>query len=38
MSGSLQDGSDPVGFAGYFLKPVELDALVSSLAALPRRT
>jgi CheY-like chemotaxis protein len=38
MSGSLQDGSDPVGFAGYFLKPVELDVLVSSLAALPRRT
>lgn len=26
------------GFAGYFLKPVNLDVLVATLAALPRRT
>ena len=25
------------GFAGYFLKPVDLDALVRTLPALPRR-
>jgi len=29
---------DPAsGFAGYFLKPIELDALVAALAPLPRR-
>jgi DNA-binding response OmpR family regulator len=39
ISGSRHDGPDPVaGFAGYFLKPVDLDALVAALAALPRRT
>jgi CheY-like chemotaxis protein len=26
------------GFAGYFLKPVELDALVAKLQTLPRQT
>ena len=30
---------DPAsGFAGYFLKPIELDALVTKLASLPRRS
>ncbi len=30
---------DPAsGFAGYFLKPIELDALVTRLALLPRRS
>ena len=30
---------DPAsGFAGYFLKPIELDALVTRLASLPRRS
>ena len=30
---------DPAsGFAGHFLKPIELDALVTRLASLPRRS
>ena len=30
---------DPAsGFAGYFLKPIQLDALVARLASLPRRS
>ena len=39
MSGSRHDDRDPsAGFAGYFLKPVDLDALVAALSALPRRS
>ena len=30
-------GDRASGFAGYFLKPIDLDALVRTLAALPRR-
>ena len=37
MSGERHDALDPAnGFAGYFFKPVDLDALVAALAALPR--
>jgi len=33
------DRLDPAsGFAGYFFKPLDLDALVSALAALPGRS
>jgi DNA-binding response OmpR family regulator len=39
MSGERHDQLDPAsGFAGYFFKPVDLDALVATLAALPRRS
>jgi DNA-binding response OmpR family regulator len=38
VSGEHHDRPDPAaGFAGYFLKPVDLDALVTALSALPRR-
>lgn len=38
ISGERHDRLDPEsGFAGYFLKPVDLDALTATLAALPRR-
>lgn len=38
VSGERHDRPDPAsGFAGYFVKPVDLDALVSTLAGLPRR-
>jgi CheY-like chemotaxis protein len=37
VSGERHDRSDPAsGFAGYFLKPVDLDAVVSTLSRLPR--
>ena len=39
FSGERHDQLDPAsGFAGYFFKPVDLDALVAALAALPRRS
>jgi len=39
ISGERHDQLDPVsGFAGFFLKPVDLDALTAALAALPRRS
>ena len=39
ISGERYDQLDAAsGFAGYFLKPVDLDALVAALAALPRRS
>jgi len=39
ISGERYDRLDPAsGFAGYFFKPVDLDALVAALAALPRRS
>ena len=39
ISGERCDQLDPAGgFAGYFFKPVDLDALVAALAALPRRS
>ena len=38
VSGERRDRLDVAsGFAGYFLKPVDLDALVRTLSALPRR-
>lgn len=38
MSGERHDDPDPAaGFAGYFFKPVDLDALVTALSALPAR-
>jgi hypothetical protein len=37
VSGERHDQPDPTsGFAGYFVKPVDLDRLVATLAALPR--
>jgi len=39
ISGERHDQVDPAsGFAGFFLKPVDLDALTAVLAALPRRS
>jgi len=39
VSGERHDRLDPqTGFSGHFVKPVDLDALVSVLAALPRRS
>jgi len=39
MTGERHDYLDPAsGFAGYFFKPVNLDALVIALAELPRRS
>jgi DNA-binding response OmpR family regulator len=40
LSGERHDlPADPAsGFAGYFLKPIELDALVARLKSLPRRS
>lgn len=39
ISGERHDQLDPAsGFAGYFFKPVDLDALVAALAVLPRRS
>jgi Response regulators consisting of a CheY-like receiver domain and a winged-helix DNA-binding domain len=39
ISGERYDQLDTAsGFAGYFFKPVDLDALVAALAALPRRS
>ena len=38
ISGERHDRPDPQsGFAGYFLKPVNLDTLIAALAPLPRR-
>jgi DNA-binding response OmpR family regulator len=38
VGGEHHDRPDPAsGFAGYFFKPVDLDALVTALSALPRR-
>jgi CheY-like chemotaxis protein len=38
LSGDRHDEPDPAGgFAGYFLKPVDVDTLISALARLPRR-
>jgi DNA-binding response OmpR family regulator len=38
MTGERHDYLDPAsGFAGYFFKPVDFDALVAALAVLPRR-
>jgi len=38
VSGERHDQPDPArGFAGYFVKPVDLDALLAVLAPLPRR-
>jgi CheY-like chemotaxis protein len=38
VSGERHDQHDPsTGFAGYFLKPVNLYVVVAALAALPRR-
>jgi CheY-like chemotaxis protein len=38
VSGERHDRPDPAsGFAGYFLKPVDLDVLVSTLSRVPRR-
>ena len=38
-TGERHDRSDSAtGFAGYFLKPVNLDLLVSTFAVLPRRS
>ena len=38
VSGERHDLPDPeTGFAGHFLKPINLDTLVATLAALPRR-
>lgn len=38
MTGERHDYLDPAsGFAGYFFKPVNLDALVAALADLPHR-
>jgi len=38
VSGERHDRPDPAsGFAGYVVKPVNLDTLVAALAALPRR-
>jgi DNA-binding response OmpR family regulator len=37
VSGERHDTPDELeGFAGYFLKPVDVDALVAALASLPR--
>lgn len=39
LSGERHDRLDPISnFAGYFLKPVDLDRLVTTLATLPRRS
>jgi len=39
VSSERHDRLDPQsGFSGYFVKPVDRDALVSVLAALPRRS
>ena len=39
VTGERHDYLDPAsGFAGYFFKPVNLDALVTALAELPRRS
>ena len=39
VSGERHDQFDPAsGFAGYFFKPVDFDALVAALAVLPRRS
>ena len=39
ISGERHDYLDPAsGLAGYFFKPVDLDALVAALAVLPRRS
>ena len=38
VTGERNDRPDTAsGFAGYFLKPVNLDALVAALSTLPRR-
>jgi len=38
VSGERHDLPGPeMGFAGHFLKPINLDTLVATLAALPRR-
>jgi hypothetical protein len=38
VSGERHDRPDPAsGFAGYFLKPMDLDVLVSTLSRAPRR-
>lgn len=38
LSGERHDRPDAAGgFAGYFLKPVDLDALIATLSGLPRR-
>jgi hypothetical protein len=38
LSGERHDLAKPeTGFAGHFLKPIDLDTLVRTLAALPRR-
>jgi CheY-like chemotaxis protein len=39
VSGERHDRLDPqTGFSGHFVKPVDLDVLVSVLAALPQRS
>jgi DNA-binding response OmpR family regulator len=39
ISGERHELLDPAsGFAGYFFKPVDLDALLAALAVLPRRS
>jgi len=38
LSGERHDPPESSGFAGYFLKPVDLDRLVRTLATLPRRS
>jgi len=39
LSAERHDELDPAsGFAGFFFKPVDLDALTAALAALPRRS
>jgi len=38
MSGERHDVlQSESGFAGYFLKPINLDALIATLAAIPRQ-
>ena len=38
IGGECHDGLDAAsGSAGFFFKPVDLDALIAALAALPRR-
>ena len=37
VSGAAQLVGQNEGFAGHFMKPVDLDAVVTALAALPRR-
>jgi CheY-like chemotaxis protein len=39
LSGEHHDQPEPAsGFAGYFLKPINLDAVVAALQTLPRRS